>query len=164
MRPRRTAPAPGQESVWDYPRPAVAQTFVGRVVIEHDGVTIAETMRAVRTVETSHPPTYYLPAGDVRTDLLVPNGRRSLCEWKGEAAYFDLTIAGRTVRDAAWSYARPTASFAAIAGAFAFYADRVDAAFVDGGRVTPQPGGFYSGWITPGVIGPFKGGPGTMGW
>ena len=160
----RIPPAPGQESVWDYPRPAIAQAFAGRVQAVFAGVTIADSRRAVRTLETSHPPTYYIPAADVRTERLTPNGRRSLCEWKGEAAYFDLSVDGRTVRDAAWSYARPTVPFAAIAGAFAFYAAPLDAAFVDGERVTPQPGGFYGGWITSAVVGPFKGGPGTMGW
>jgi uncharacterized protein (DUF427 family) len=161
---RRVPPGPGQESVWDYPRPAIAQAFGGRVQVVFGGLTIADSVRAVRTLETSHPPTYYIPADDVRIEHLTVNGRRSLCEWKGQAAYFELTVGGRTVPDAAWSYARPTEPFAAIAGAFAFYAAGMDACFVDGERVTPQPGGFYGGWITSRVVGPFKGGPGTMGW
>lgn len=119
----------------------------------------------MRVLETFHPPVYYLPKADVRTDLLVPEGGRgSFCEWKGGATYWNLVLPGGTVTRVAWSYERPVDEFAAIAGRFAFYAGRVDEALVDGVRAEPQPGRFYGGWITPDLVGPFKGGPGTEGW
>lgn len=155
---------PGQESVWDYPRPAIAQATGRRIRIEHRGAVIADTRAAVRTIETSHPPTYYLPRVDILMDALRPSARRSLCEWKGQATYFDLLLDGETIRDIAWSYPRPTPAFASISGHLAFYAEKLDGCFVDGERITPQPGGFYGGWITADLAGPFKGVPGSRSW
>ena len=155
---------PGQESVWDYPRPAVAQASGRRIRIEHRGTVIADTRAAVRTIETSHPPTYYLPPADLLMGALRPSARRSLCEWKGQATYFDLVLDGSTIRDVAWSYPRPTPAFASIKDHLAFYAEPLDDCFVDGERVIPQPGGFYGGWITGDLAGPFKGVPGSRFW
>jgi uncharacterized protein (DUF427 family) len=152
------------ESVWDYPRPPRLEETSRHVVVVHRDVVVAESRRAWRVLETSHPPVYYLPAGDVRTELLEPSSRRTFCEFKGDASYADLVVAGVRVRDAAWHYPEPTPGFEPIAGAYAFYADRVDRCVVDGEVVVPQPGDFYGGWITSEVVGPFKGGRGTSGW
>jgi len=132
----------------------------------HGGVTIAETTRGARLLETSQAPAYYFPAEDVRRDLLVPvPGMRTLCEWKGAALYLDLVVPGvEPVEAAAWTYPLPATPYAAIRGALAFYPQRVDVCLVDGVRVESNAGHFYGGWITPDVIGPFKGGPGSSGW
>lgn len=156
--------APGQESVWAYPRPAVAEPCARRIRIEHGGVTVADSVRTVRTLETSHPPSYYIPPEDVTPGLLRPNPRRSWCEWKGQAVYFDLVAGGTVLPAVAWAYPDPTPTFAALRGHVAFYAGPLDACFVDGERVTPQPGDFYGGWITRHVAGPFKGVPGSRFW
>lgn len=155
---------PGQESVWGYPRPAVAEPAAYRLQVIHRGVTVADTTRGVRTLETSHPPSYYFPPEDVARQLLRPAAGGSLCEWKGAAAYFDVIVAGDTLPRAAWQYAHPTPPFAILAGFFAFYPGAFDRCVVDGETVTPQPGGFYGGWITRHVTGPFKGGPGSRFW
>ena len=155
---------PGQESVWSYPRPPVAQPCASHLTVMHRGVTVAETRRAIRTLETSHPPTYYFPREDVAVFLLRRSQRRSFCEWKGEAVYFDVLIEDRVLCDVAWSYPRPTAGFGSLRDHIAFYARAFEGCFIDGERVTPQPGGFYGGWITSHVAGPFKGGPGSQLW
>lgn len=155
---------PGQESVWRYPRPAIAERTRRRVRITHRGVTVADSGAVVRTLETSHPPSYYLPPADVLMAVLRPSARRSFCEWKGEAVYYDLQIAGETLRDIAWSYPAPTAPFAMLRDHLAFYAAPLDACQVDCERVVPQPGGFYGGWITADLAGPFKGVPGSRLW
>ena len=154
------------ESVWEYPRPPRLEAVAEGVRVEHRGVVVAESSRALRVLETSHPPVFYLPPGDVRMDLLRASARRgSFCEWKGVASYWDLLVPGEdAVAEAAWSYARPAASFAELKDHLAFYASRVDGCFVGEERVAAQPGDFYGGWITSWVRGPFKGGPGTMGW
>jgi len=154
----RITPGPGQESVWDYPRPPRLEPCVQRVRVEFGGCTIADTLHAYRVLETSHPPTYYIPPEDVRLEFLKPSAKRSFCEFKGEASYWDLEAGARTSRDAAWTYEAPTQPYAILQDHFAFYAGRVDACFVDEERVRPQPGGFYGGWITSRVTGPFKGG------
>jgi uncharacterized protein (DUF427 family) len=115
-------------------------------------------------LETSHPPVYYFPPADVRSEFVVAADRRSFCEWKGESKYFHVTVGGKEVRFAAWAYPRPTGAFAAIRDFFAFYAGPMDACYVGEERVTPQPGGFYGGWITDDIVGPFKGASGTEGW
>jgi uncharacterized protein (DUF427 family) len=155
---------PGQESVWAYPRPAVAEPTTRRVRIEHRGVVVADTSAPVRTLETSHPPTWYVPPGDAGPGLLVPSPRRSFCEWKGVASYWHLLIGGELLEDVAWSYPDPTAAFRCLRDHLAFYAGRLDGCTVDGEQVTPQPGGFYGGWITRDLAGPFKGVPGSAGW
>ena len=155
---------PGQESVWDYPRPAIAQRIDAHIVIVLGGEAIADATKVVRTLETSHPPSYYLPPEAIRPGALVPGPGSSFCEWKGNARYFDVAGGGQRRPRAAWSYPDPTAGFAILRDHIAFYAAAMDACFVDGERVVPQPGGFYGGWITSRVAGPFKGGPGSLGW
>jgi uncharacterized protein (DUF427 family) len=115
-------------------------------------------------LETSHPPTYYLPPEDIRLEYLSPAAGSSLCEWKGAARYYTLEVGGRRVERVAWSYPQLTPAFAAIKDYVAFYAAPMDACLVDGERVVPQPGDFYGGWITSDIVGPFKGEPGTRGW
>jgi uncharacterized protein (DUF427 family) len=144
------------ESVWDYPRPPRLEATTRHVVVTHRGTVVAESRRPWRVLETSHPPVFYLPAADVRTDLLRPNPRRTVCEWKGQAAYVDLALPDAAVPEVAWYYPEPNPDFAPIADAFAFYASRVDRCTVDGEVVVPQPGRFYGGWITAGIQGPFK--------
>ena len=160
MRPTREEPGPGQESVWDYPRPPAVVPFDGRVRVVHGGRVVVDTRRAVRVLETSQPPAFYLPAADADLTRLTRSAGSSWCEWKGQATYWQLD----DVDDAAWSYASPTPGFVAIAGHFAFYAQKVDECWVDHEQVQPNPGNFYGGWITSRVVGPFKGGPGTLGW
>ncbi|WP_109354098.1 DUF427 domain-containing protein [Sphingorhabdus sp. EL138] len=155
---------PGQESVWDYPRPAIAEANRRHLQIIHKGVEIASTHAGYRTLETSHPPTYYFPPEDVTWTHLCANPKRSLCEWKGQARYLDATIDGDSLEAAAWTYPEPTASFAMIRNHVAFYPEPFDQCLVDGETVTPQPGGFYGGWITSHVAGPFKGIPGSRFW
>lgn len=147
------------ESVWDYPRPPRVEAVSDRVRVVVDGVTVADTSAAVRVLETSHPPTYYIPPQDVRLDLLSPGRGRSVCEWKGPATYHTLTVGARRIEDVAWSYEAPAAGFEGMAGYLAFYPGRVDEAWVGDERVRPQAGGFYGGWITSRVTGPFKGEP-----
>ncbi len=164
MPPHRIPPGPGQESVWDYPRPPRLEQAAHHLQVVLGGVVVAETRRAWRVLETSHPPTYYFPPDDVQRQYLRPSPRGSLCEWKGRAGYYTLQVGERVVPDAAWFYAEPAPAFAALRGHLAFYAQLMDACYVDGERVAPQPGGFYGGWITSGVVGPFKGEPGTAFW
>ena len=164
MRPVPDAPAPGQESVWDYPRPAVAERTDKRLRVMFGGRTIAETTRGVRTLETSHPPTYYVPPDDVADGVLLPVPGRSLCEWKGQARYFDVAAGGQRAERAAWTYDDPTPGFAILAGYVAFMPGAMDACYVGEERARPQEGGFYGGWITDDLAGPFKGPPGTRFW
>ena len=155
---------PGQESVWTYPRPAIAQPSPRHIRIVQGGITIADTRSSVRTLETSHPPSYYIPRGDIAMELLRPAAGSSFCEWKGHAAYFDVVVGGRTFDRVAWSYPAPTPSFASLTDHIAFYAAPFDQCLVDDEIVEPQEGGFYGGWITSHVAGPFKGPPGSRFW
>lgn len=157
-------PGPGQESVWAYPRPPHLEPTTREIRIVFNGETIVETKRAYRVLETSHPPVYYVPPDDIRPGVLTRTRRNSFCEWKGQADYFTVTVGDRSVADVAWGYPDPTPDFAPIANHVAFYAGPMDACYVDGEEVTPQPGGFYGGWISSDVVGPFKGEPGTFGW
>lgn len=160
----RIVPGPGQESVWDYPRPPRWEDTPKHLCIVFAGVTVADTRRAKRVLETSHPPVYYLPPEDVRRDCLTRTARSSLCEWKGRAVYDTVRVGDREAVDAVWSYPDPTADFAALKNYLAFYPSRMDACLVDGERVQAQPGDFYGGWVTHEIVGPFKGEPGTGGW
>ncbi len=164
MTDMRADPAPDHESVWDYPRPPALVRDARHIVVEFAGVEIADTTRALRILETSHPPTFYLPLDDVRHDLLRPASGTSFCEWKGAAAYVDVVVEDHVAGAAGWYYPDPSARYAEIADHVAFYASRVDRCTLEGIDVTPQPGGFYGGWITPDVVGPFKGEPGTRDW
>lgn len=157
-------PGPGQESVWDYPRPPRLEPITKHIVITFGGVTLAETRRAYRVLETSHPPVYYLPPDDIQMHYLSPAPGGSVCEWKGAARYSTVSVGDQVEEAAAWYYPDPAPEFAPIRNYVAFYAGRMDVCTVDGERVTPQPGGFYGGWITAAIVGPFKGEPGTMGW
>ena len=163
-RPVPIPPGPGEESVWDYPRPPRLERCSQRLRVVLGGATIADTTAGYRVLETSHPPTYYLPPQDVVASVLGPPRRAGICEWKGQAVVFDVATGGRAAPGAAWTYPDPTPPFRAIAGYLAFYCGPMDACWVGESRAGPQPGGFYGGWITPGIVGPFKGGPGTLGW
>jgi uncharacterized protein (DUF427 family) len=158
-----TAPGPGQESVWDYPRPPLLVKDAREVVVRLGEIELARTRTAIRVLETSHPPTFYLPRGDVDWSHLVPAGGGSFCEWKGACQYLDVVVGSTTLPRTAWSYQRPFPEAASLAGHVAFYAHQLTC-LVAGARAEPQPGGFYGGWVTPELVGPFKGAPGSAGW
>jgi uncharacterized protein (DUF427 family) len=164
VEPQRIPPGPGQESVWDYPRPPAIEPTDSRVRVEFAGMTIADTTQAYRVLETSQPPAYYLPPDDVRTEHLFPSTHATFCEWKGRARYYMVRVGERSAVDAAWSYETPTTAFEAIVGYLAFYPQPMDACFVDDERVQANDGSFYGGWITSKIVGPFKGGIGTADW
>jgi uncharacterized protein (DUF427 family) len=164
LRPIPEKPEPGQESVWDYPRPARLEPFAGRITVELGGEVIASTDRGWRVLETSHPPTYYLPRDAFAAGVLRDAPGESWCEWKGKARYFDLVSGTRVAPKSGWSYPEPTSDFEPITDAVAVMAGQVDRCTVEGETVVAQPGGFYGGWITSRIVGPFKGGPGSMGW
>jgi uncharacterized protein (DUF427 family) len=148
----------GKESVWDYPRPPRLERSHRHVWVEFGGEVIAESDRAYRVLETSHPPTYYIPPEDVRIEHLDRSDRTTFCEFKGRAVYYDLEVDGRLAKDAAWAYPNPSPDFEALADYMAFYPSKMDRCTVDGEEVESQKGGFYGGWITSDVVGPFKGG------
>ncbi|GIG28311.1 DUF427 domain-containing protein [Cellulomonas marina] len=155
---------PGQESVWDYPRPPRVEECRRPLTVELGGVVVARTDRSWRVLETGHPPTYYLPVGAFVPGALRDAPGSSVCEWKGRARYHDVVGGGLVAERAAWSYPETSPGFEVIAGAVAVMAGQVDRCTVDGETVVPQPGGFYGGWITADVVGPFKGVPGSWGW
>ncbi len=160
----RIAPGPSQESVWDYPRPPRVEATTSHIQIVFNGVTIAETRRARRVLETSHPPVYYIPLEDVTPGVFTPTSGTTSCEFKGAASYYDIVVGERTLARGAWTYRQPAPAFATIADHIAVYPGQMDACYVDGERVQAQPGDFYGGWITAAIVGPFKGGAGTRGW
>lgn len=162
---RRQAPGPGQESVWDYPRPPRVEPVSERIRIVFNGKEIANTTRAKRVLETSHPPTYYLPTEDLKMEYITESRNPStFCEWKGAATYYNVAVDGKKASAAGWAYYSPSRGFESIRGHIAFYASRMDACYVGEEKVTPQAGDFYGGWVTSKVVGPFKGEPGTYGW
>jgi uncharacterized protein (DUF427 family) len=158
------------ESVWDYPRPPRWERVENHLRVIHGGVVLADTTQAIRVLETSHPPVYYIPPADVAMQFLKPSPRRSsYCEFKGFATYWNIHLLDIDQKpcsspDAAWSYGNPSPAFTVLRDYLAFYASKVDTCTVDAERVSPQPGDFYGGWITSRVKGPFKGAPGTLGW
>ena len=160
----REQPGPGQESVWDYPRPPRVEPAGQRVVVRLGGVIVADTRAALRVLETSHPPAYYLPRSAFPDTALIPAAGSSMCEYKGRAAYLDVRGGDVIAPRAAWTYPSPLPGFEALTDHVAVYPAAMDSCEVDGERVTPQEGGFYGGWITSRVVGPFKGAPGTLGW
>lgn len=164
MKPIPIPPQPGQESVWDYPRPAILEDTHKRIRAIFNGLTLADTTRGKRVLETSHPPVYYIPAEDVQLVHLIETDRRTWCEWKGVCIYYDITVGNQSVSCAAWRYIQPTPTFTALQDYYGFYAGRMEACYIDDELVQPQPGNFYGGWITKDIVGPFKGEPGTMGW
>jgi uncharacterized protein (DUF427 family) len=162
--PIRQQPRQGQESVWDYPRPPRVEPSAEVVEIRLGGQVVAHTTGSYRVLETSHPPTYYLPVAAFAPGVLRPTVGESFCEWKGQASYFDLVTPTVTAARAGWTYPDPSPAFAVILDHVALMAALVDECTVDGEQVVPQEGGFYGGWITDRVVGPFKGEPGSWGW
>lgn len=163
MQPRRIKPRPGQESVWDYPRPPRIEASSKPVKVTFAGVVVASSGRAARVLETASPPTYYIPPDDVVWEHLRSASGRSMCHWKGRASYYDIVVGDAISRKAAWSYPKPKTAFEAVEGFVAFYARRATC-FVGNEAVTPQPGDFYGGWVTSDIVGPFKGEAATLGW
>ncbi len=163
-RPTPLPTAPGQESVWDYPRPPRVEPSSRVVEVVLGGEVILRSTRAIRVLETSHPPSWYLPRADFVPGALEPAAGTSYCEFKGSAVYWDVIGGGVRVPGAAWSYPNPTAGFEALVDHVALYPGRMDRCTIDGEEVRPQAGGFYGGWVTSDVAGPFKGGPGSAGW
>jgi uncharacterized protein (DUF427 family) len=161
--PFAAAPGPGEESVWDYPRPPRIEPVPREVVVTTGQVEIARTRRALRVLETASPPTVYIPRADIATAYVQPASGGSYCEWKGMARYWTVSTPSLRLEGVGWSYDDPLPGFEAIREHVSFYPGRV-ACYIDGVRVQAQPGGFYGGWITPEVVGPFKGGAGTAGW
>lgn len=152
------------ESVWDYPRPPALEPHKGHVRIVHKGIILADSNKALRILETSHPPTYYLPLEDIQKQYLVPGFGRSYCEWKGVAAYYKLVMEGEEIEKVGWYYANPKPRYVGLKDYVCFYASKLDDCLVNDEKVQFQEGDFYGGWITSNLKGPFKGGPGTFGW
>lgn len=164
MRPTPIPPRPGQESVWDYPRPPRAELVRKQCEVCFGGQTIAITLAPVRVLETSHPPNYYFPLDSVLPGAIVPIDKTTFCEWKGVASYFDVVRGDHVAPAAAWTYHDPSPGFEIIRDYVAFYPKPMEVCLVGGDFVRPQPGGFYGGWITADVVGPFKGVEGSEGW
>jgi uncharacterized protein (DUF427 family) len=160
----RVEPGPGQESVWDYPRPPRVEAVPERIRVVVDGIDVASSTNSVRVLETAGPPVYYIPPAGVRLDLLTASPHASYCEWKGAAAYYTLRLGDHVIPNVAWFYPQPLSGYERIRDYVAFYARLVDEAWVGDERATPQPGRFYGGWVTSNIVGPFKGEPGTSGW
>jgi uncharacterized protein (DUF427 family) len=164
MSTHREQPGPGQESVWDYPRPPRVEESGESVEVRCGGRVVARSTRTLRVLETSHPPTYYVPESDFEPGVLRPARGSTRCEFKGDAAYFDVVAGEAVAPSAAWTYPDPMPGFEPLAGHVAVMPSAMDECRVDDEVVTPQEGGFYGGWITSRVVGPFKGAPGTRGW
>ena len=162
--PERLPTGPNQESVWDYPRPPRVEPVPERLRVIVSGDVLAETTRGFRVLETAGAPVYYFPAEDVHMNRLAGSPHSSFCEWKGSASYLTFDHGGRRIENIGWRYAEPSPGYEPIAGHVAFYAGRVDEAWVADERATPQPGHFYGGWVTSRIVGPFKGEPGSVGW
>ncbi len=160
----RIPPAPGQESVWDYPRPPRLEDSSRQVQIIFNNVVIAETRQAKRLLETSHPPSYYIPPTEIRLEYFSRTPRSSFCEWKGQAAYYSIQVGEQRAENAAWFYPEPTPAFRDLTNYVAFYPSLMQACYLDGEQVQAQPGDFYGGWITSEIVGPFKGDLGSWGW
>jgi len=160
----RIQPGPGQESVWYYQRPPRLEDSNKHIQVIFNQIAIADTHHAMRVLETSHPPVYYIPPSDIKMEYLIRTPQSSFCEWKGLAEYYTVAVGDKQVQNAAWFYPDPTPTFTAIKDYVAFYPHLMDACYVNGEKVQPQPGNFYGGWITSDIVGPFKGSPGTWGW
>ncbi len=164
IRPNPITPKPGQESVWEYPRPAILQDTDKHLKVICKGIVLAETTRGKRVLETSHPPTYYFPPEDIKLEHLIATHKKNICEWKGAYQYYDIKIGDQLIKYAAWRYFNPTPNFLPIQEYYGFIAALMDACYVNDELVKPQSGDFYGGWITADIVGPFKGEPGTWGW
>ena len=154
---QRVVPGHGQESVWDYPKPPKVEKTSKKVHVIYDGITIAETARAIRILETGHPPVYYIPREDIRMEFLVATSQSSTCEFKGTATYYNLKGKKKENDSAAWSYLNPSKGYEAIRDYIAFYPKFMDACFVNEERVRQEPGEYYGGWVTSEIVGPFAG-------
>ena len=161
---KRIKPGPGQESVWDYPRPPAIEEVTQHIRIIANGQVIYDSGKSYRILETSHPPTYYLPLELFKDCKLIATDRSSFCEFKGEAKYYHIKVGDQLIQFPAWGYKTPSARYSQIKNHVSVYAHMMDACFVGDEQVTPQEGDFYGGWITSKVVGPFKGGAGTWGW
>ncbi len=157
-------PEPGQESVWDYPRPPRVEAVSEHIRVTFNGEIVADTHNAYRVLETSHPPSYYIPLEDINTDYLIKTERRSFCEFKGGASYYTVKVKDKSASNSAWFYTLPSSGFEQIKDHVSFYASKMDECYVGDEKVKAQEGDFYGGWITSKIVGPFKGGAGTWAW
>lgn len=164
MHINKVKPKAGQESVWDYPRPPRIEPFDGHIRIIFNDQIILDTNAAYRILETSHPPTYYLPMGDFKSGVLKPTVGGSFCEYKGMARYFSIVMHSKIANRAAWGYPDVKGTYVALKNCVAVYAQLMDACYVNDEKAKAQDGGFYGGWVTSNIVGPFKGGEGTWGW
>ena len=164
MKIKRIEPGPGQESVWDYPRPPRLEPFSGHIRVVFNGEEIVNSNQTYRILETSHPPTYYIPMKDFMEDALVKTSKSSFCEWKGMASYYHVQAAGKISSNAAWGYPTVNQRYGELLNTVSIYAHMMDACYVNDELVQAQAGDFYGGWITSNIVGPFKGGVGTWGW
>ena len=164
MNRKLTVPGPGQESVWDYPRPPRVEDSGKHVEVFFNNILIADSTDSKRVLETSSPPVYYIPREDIEMKYLIPSGKMTVCEWKGRASYYTILVHGKRAENAAWYYPDPAPGYEAIKDYIAFYPQMMDACYLDGELVKAQAGRFYGGWITADIVGPFKGEPGTEGW
>lgn len=164
MKAKRITPGPGQESVWDYPRPPRLEPFAGSIKILFNGEVLAAAESAFRVLETSHPPVYYLSPESIRMEWLVKSERSSFCEFKGQAGYYHVRVKDQLAMDSVWFYPSIQSAYKEIEGHLAFYAHKMEACYVNDELVDAQAGNFYGGWITSNIVGPFKGTPGTWGW
>jgi uncharacterized protein (DUF427 family) len=164
MRPNLIVPQAGQESVWDYPRPAILQDINKHVKVICNGIVLAETKIGKRVLETSHPPTYYFPPEDIKLEHLIATPKRNLCEWKGAYQYYDISIGDKHLKYAAWRYFDPTTNLVPIQKYYGLITALMGACYVNDELVKPQSGEFYGGWITADIVGSFKGEPGTWLW
>jgi uncharacterized protein (DUF427 family) len=157
-------PGPGQRSVWDFPRPPRIEPMAALVRVEFGGCLIAESANALQVLETASPPTIYVRPGDVRRDVLVDSATTTLCEWKGRARHLGVAVGRHRAADVAWTYDDPFPEFEALRGYLSFHPARVDRCWIGEAIALPQPGAYYGGWVTPDLVGPFKGAPGSEGW
>jgi uncharacterized protein (DUF427 family) len=155
---KRIEPGPGQESVWDYPRPPRLEDSPKHIQVIFNGVIIADTTHAKRVLETSHPPVYYIPPEDIKMEYLQKTSRSTYCEWKGGASYYTVRVGSEVSPNAAWYYPKPTPGFESMTNYVAFYVQRMEKCLVDDEIAEPQPGDFYGGWVTKDIVGPIKGG------
>ncbi len=161
--PFAVAPRAGEESVWDYPRPPRVVLDARAVIVGAGAVEVARTQRALRVCETASPPTFYVPHADIDAAFLTDAPGESWCEWKGRARYLTVAMPGLRFERSAWCYDEPLPGFEALRGHVGFYPSPL-VCTVGGERVRPQPGRFYAGWVTPEIVGPFKGELGSEAW
>ncbi len=162
--PKADKPTKDQESVWDYPRPPIMEKVKSLVEVYFAGRRIASSNNALRMLETSHPPTIYIPLDDIDQEVLMMSNQTTFCEWKGKGKYYHLQSGEWKAENAAWYYPEPKHAYSELKNHIAFYPSKVEACYIDGEKAEPQEGDFYGGWITSKIVGPFKGGPNTFGW